>query len=1100
MPSYLDGTVLFQLPYKEINVGTEIKILIYQPSIIYIAYEDSTSGSYGDSLLSDGWSLVTNTGETNTGCCTLRYVWRKYVTFSRFTTLSLPPILKTEFVFSLFAKTYTAFVPELVGASYKILPAFNDVEVWSDNSFKFSNLPVYLRGSMFFQLGYQSVTRESLLDITITSPSIIYIAYEGTQGDIFGLDLAANGWSILTSQGEIDTGCCTLNRVWKKHLLVHAQEYTTVSLPEIPAEELVFAIFVQDSSGFLPQLEGAGYELSSAFDQEEVWSDTNFKFSNLPRFLLGSYFFQLEYEGIDKGTSLEISVYKPSTIYILYETTTTNESFENDLRADQWSLVTDQGDINTGCCTMSYMWKKYATHNGVTSISLPAIPSDDFVFTILVQEKEGLLPKIENEEFEYGSLNLGLEYDLVTAVEQAKVWIDQDFQFTNLPSYIEGSIFFQMEYNIVARGSALQISLYEASTVYIAYESVDNKNFLDKLKSEGWLLVTEQAEIDTDCCTLKTIWKKYVTFNGFTSLELPPSPKDDFVFIIFIQEYAGVFPEINGAIYELATTVNQAQVWVDENYRFSRLPSYLEGSILFQMEYSAIYRGTVLEISLFNPSTIYLAYETKTGGQFETDLQDLGWFLVTEYGDIGTGCCTLNYIWKMYVTKKVTTKIMLPEIPQNDFIFVVFIQETEGFLPKLNDIKYDLTAASNGAQVWIDENYKFSNLPRFLDGSIHFQLEYQIIKRGTVIEVSVFKQSIIYIAYEDNGKETFGNNLKIEGWSLVTSKGNIRTGCCSLTYIWKKFVSNTGLTILSIPEIPDDRFVFTLFIQDVAIFLPELKGLSYQLTSASNGGLIWVDQSYTFSNLPTYLDGSVLFQLEYRAITQGKKVEVQVYKQSVIYIAYEASNVGNFEKRLERDGWILVTEVGEISTGCCTLTYVWKKVLTTTTVTIITLPEIPADDFILVIFIRDNADGKISEELTKDETDTDIDIDYGSGEGKERTGDDEQSSNQGREDEDDAKTPSFDEIAARPERCVEKIQMVEHTEYDDELICKHKYSEQCHQTYVTDYKPQQKQECVDSFVKKCFISLKKVASQENIEVCNTPLVCDGEGITFIVRF
>merc|ERR1711872_40927 len=48
-------------------------------------------------------------------------------------------------------------------------------------------------------------------------------------------------------------------------------------------------------------------------------------------------------------------------------------------------------------------------------------------------------------------------------------------------------------------------------------------------------------------------------------------------------------------------------------------------------------------------------------------------------------------------------------------------------------------------------------------------------------------------------------------------------------------------------------------------------------------------------------------------------------------------------------------------------------------------------------------------------------------------------------------------------------------------------------TYTTDFEPQQEEECEENFVKNCFIEYKKVASEEKIQFCNTPLICDGEG-------
>ena len=84
-------------------------------------------------------------------------------------------------------------------------------------------------------------------------------------------------------------------------------------------------------------------------------------------------------------------------------------------------------------------------------------------------------------------------------------------------------------------------------------------------------------------------------------------------------------------------------------------------------------------------------------------------------------------------------------------------------------------------------------------------------------------------------------------------------------------------------------------------------------------------------------------------------------------------------------------------------------------------------------------------------------------------------------------------IAAAGERCIDKVVMVEETEYDDVITCKHSYSQKCHTTYTTDFEPQQEEECEENFVKNCFIEYKKVASEEKIQFCNTPLICEGEG-------
>lgn len=86
-------------------------------------------------------------------------------------------------------------------------------------------------------------------------------------------------------------------------------------------------------------------------------------------------------------------------------------------------------------------------------------------------------------------------------------------------------------------------------------------------------------------------------------------------------------------------------------------------------------------------------------------------------------------------------------------------------------------------------------------------------------------------------------------------------------------------------------------------------------------------------------------------------------------------------------------------------------------------------------------------------------------------------------------------IAAAGERCIDKVVMVEETEYDDVITCQHSYSQKCHTTYTTDFEPQQEEVCDENFIKECFIEYKKEASDEKVEFCHTPLVCEGEGPT-----
>merc|ERR1712183_43815 len=73
-------------------------------------------------------------------------------------------------------------------------------------------------------------------------------------------------------------------------------------------------------------------------------------------------------------------------------------------------------------------------------------------------------------------------------------------------------------------------------------------------------------------------------------------------------------------------------------------------------------------------------------------------------------------------------------------------------------------------------------------------------------------------------------------------------------------------------------------------------------------------------------------------------------------------------------------------------------------------------------------------------------------------------------------------------RCIEKVEIVEEIEYDEEVQCDHSYDRRCHTTYVTNYVPQQEEECEENFRKNCFIDYEKVAFNETVHICRkTPV-------------
>ena len=87
------------------------------------------------------------------------------------------------------------------------------------------------------------------------------------------------------------------------------------------------------------------------------------------------------------------------------------------------------------------------------------------------------------------------------------------------------------------------------------------------------------------------------------------------------------------------------------------------------------------------------------------------------------------------------------------------------------------------------------------------------------------------------------------------------------------------------------------------------------------------------------------------------------------------------------------------------------------------------------------------------------------------------------------------ELTEDGEKCFIQTDMVESYARQPILKCKKKMEENCHQTYITYFKPTQEKVCEEFFEKKCRIIFSNKKKLENIVTCHRPhrKVCDGSG-------
>merc|ERR1712025_1259394 len=106
----------------------------------------------------------------------------------------------------------------------------------------------------------------------------------------------------------------------------------------------------------------------------------------------------------------------------------------------------------------------------------------------------------------------------------------------------------------------------------------------------------------------------------------------------------------------------------------------------------------------------------------------------------------------------------------------------------------------------------------------------------------------------------------------------------------------------------------------------------------------------------------------------------------------------------------------------------------------------------------------------------------------------------GRQDDDDSIQGGIDFSGCQedPETglcCVDKEETVTSLKKDPILECTHKNTEQCHYTYVTQFKPSQEEVCEENFEKQCSVTFKQQAYNETVRKCYRPVEkeCNGQG-------
>ena len=144
-----------------------------------------------------------------------------------------------------------------------------------------------------------------------------------------------------------------------------------------------------------------------------------------------------------------------------------------------------------------------------------------------------------------------------------------------------------------------------------------------------------------------------------------------------IEVKCGLSPELNGLSYELGVAdVNRESVWAKEDYKFTKLPSYLIGAHYFRTNLipTTFTNNHNVELKIYGPSTVFIYYSRRSnyGG---LNLQ--GWIQksMDSINEVETGLIDFNHAQMNIFNQSKETIIPISQSQEN-FRGVIFIRDS----------------------------------------------------------------------------------------------------------------------------------------------------------------------------------------------------------------------------------------------------------------------------------------------------------------------------------------------------------------------------------------------------------------------------------------
>lgn len=527
---------------------------------------------------------------------------------------------------------FAVSVASTTDVTFEQVPLSEGVQAWAGGQRELTGVPSHLLGGILLRTGEGALQPGALISVApVGSDARVYVVAEASgPGNVPGRSGGLLQALAKTSRWLADSGgvpSCGGADVTLAAFSTWAQQDLPVQLPEITeADGVILLVVVPVVTGSfavaVTSSSSASYDRMAVVEEGVVaWRDRDHRYVSVPPCLLGGVLFQGPYKDVPEGTVLTVRPNARAKVYVVVERSG-GGGLNQSLPAQGWTQASGAPRWHE-MPTMVTFSRDCAAG---AALSLPPTKGPHTVFSVVVVPLAGVpVAPVEASCCGPAGVPRLQQLELAPLAEGAAAWDRDGHRLTKVPEWMLGATYLRTGAawgeSGPPVGTCFSVRAAHPSVVYAVVElerdgAPGHSGGLlpDILPAAGWERRTEAPEW-RDGSQLAVFAKRAA---GREPLSLPPLADANAALTLVVKVDVEAFDataETSGGL-ELQRAEMQETVvpWSDRHFRFTWVPTFTAGGVLFRGPHCSTPSGTSIRVRASSAFRAYVIVEAEYKG------------------------------------------------------------------------------------------------------------------------------------------------------------------------------------------------------------------------------------------------------------------------------------------------------------------------------------------------------------------------------------------------------------------------------------------------------------------------------------------------------